>query len=106
MFSSGAATAMKKTSFDLNGTGTVADAVLPDAVLDVTADVCPMTFVRTRLALDRLPSGATLLVLAKGAEPLANIPATARAQGHAVLDETRDADGIGRILLKKAASVA
>jgi TusA-related sulfurtransferase len=106
MFSSGAATAMKKTSFDLNGAGTVADAVTPDAVLDVTADVCPMTFVRTRLALDRLPAGATLLVLAKGTEPLSNIPATARAQGHAVLGETRESDGTGRILLQKAGRIA
>jgi tRNA 2-thiouridine synthesizing protein A len=98
MFSSPAGTAMEKTNFVLNGAGMV-----PDAVLDVTADVCPMTFVRTRLALDRLPAGATLLVLAKGAEPLANIPATARAQGHRVLAETRDADGTGRILLQKSA---
>jgi tRNA 2-thiouridine synthesizing protein A len=88
---------MEKTNFDLNGAGTV-----PDAVLDVTTDVCPMTYVRTRLALDRLPAGATLLVLAKGIEPLANIPATARAQGHRVLAETHDAVGTGQILLQKA----
>jgi TusA-related sulfurtransferase len=87
---------MKSTSSERFGAETVADATL-----DVTADVCPMTFVRTRLALDRLAQGATLLVLAKGAEPLANIPATARAQGHAVLQETRAADGTGRILLRK-----
>lgn len=71
------------------------------ATLDVRAEMCPMTYVRTRLALDRLAAGATLLVLAKGAEPLANIPANARAQGHAVLAETQDADGTGTILLRK-----
>lgn len=87
---------MKIVSFQSNGTEPVADATL-----DVTADVCPMTFVRTRLALDRLGPGATLLVLAKGAEPLANIPATARAQGHEVLAETQATDGTGRILLRK-----
>ena len=87
---------MEKPSSD-----TDASATVPDAVLDVTSDICPMTFVRTRLALDRLAAGATLLVLAKGAEPLANIPATARAQGHTVLAETRAADGAGRILLRK-----
>ena len=76
-------------------------ASAPDAVVDVTAEHCPMTFVRTRLALDRLPPGGTLLVLAKGAEPLTNIPANARAQGHAVLAETRLPDGIGHILLRK-----
>ena len=88
---------MKKVCFQSNEADMAADAVL-----EVTADVCPMTFVRTRLALDRLAPGATLLVLAKGSEPLANIPATARAQGHHVLSETRSADGTGRILLRKA----
>ncbi len=87
---------MKNVSFQSNGVELVADAVL-----DVTADVCPMTFVRTRLALDRLAAGATLLVFAKGAEPLANIPATARAQGHTVLNETALTDGTGQILLRK-----
>ncbi|WP_431272741.1 sulfurtransferase TusA family protein [Dankookia sp. P2] len=28
-----------------------------DRQLDITADTCPMTFVRTRLALDRMKSG-------------------------------------------------
>lgn len=73
----------------------------PAATLDVRAEMCPMTYVRTRLALDRLPAGATLLVLAKGAEPLANIPANARAQGHTVLAETQSDGGTGTILLRK-----
>lgn len=60
-----------------------------------------MTYVRTRLALDRLAPGATLLVLAMGDEPRENIPANARAQGHAVLAQTTESDGSTRILLRK-----
>ncbi len=44
-----------------------------------------MTYVRVRLALDRLGSGEVLLVTLRGAEPLENVPATAVEQGHAVL---------------------
>ncbi len=53
--------------------------------LDITGETCPMTFVRTRLMLDRLPAGAILTVRLKGKEPLANIPRSAQALGHAVL---------------------
>ncbi len=70
--------------------------------LDITAETCPMTFVRTRLALDRLPAGATLLVLTRGEEPRRNLPRTAAEQGHAVLDQRARADGVTALLLRKA----
>ena len=62
--------------------------------IDVTADVCPMTFVRTRLALDKLAPGDILLVKLKGQEPLHNVPRTAKEQGHEVLSLDTDAAGI------------
>ncbi|SDB69750.1 TusA-related sulfurtransferase [Belnapia rosea] len=60
-----------------------------------------MTFVRTRLALDRMASGETLLVRLRGEEPRRNIPRTATEQGHAVLGEAEAADGIVLLLLRK-----
>jgi len=72
-----------------------------DATLDITAETCPMTFVRTRLALDRLAPGQRLRVLLRGEEPRRNVPATAREQGHAVLAEDTAADGITRLVLQK-----
>jgi TusA-related sulfurtransferase len=42
-----------------------------------------MTWVRTKLALDRLPAGETLEVRAAG-EALENVPRSAREAGHAV----------------------
>lgn len=72
-----------------------------DRVIDITRDVCPMTFVRTRIALDRLASGQTLLVRLKGDEPLRNVPRTAVEQGHAVLDQRLDSDGSTLLLLRK-----
>lgn len=60
-----------------------------------------MTFVRTRLALDRLPPGALLEVRLRGAEPLRNVPRTATEQGHAVLRQAEQADGSTLLLLRK-----
>lgn len=60
-----------------------------------------MTFVRTRLALDRLESGQTLLVRLRGDEPRRNLPRTATDQGHAILAETECPDGSLALLLRK-----
>ncbi|MGH7044711.1 MAG: sulfurtransferase TusA family protein [Acetobacteraceae bacterium] len=72
-----------------------------DRELDITGDLCPMTFVRTRLALDRMQPGQTLLVRLRGAEPLANVPRAAAELGHAVLALATDADGVSRLLLRR-----
>lgn len=60
-----------------------------------------MTFVRTRLALDRLRPGQTLLVHLRGEEPRRSVPETAAGLGHAVLALETDADGATRLLLRK-----
>lgn len=73
----------------------------PDVLLDVSAETCPMTFVRTRLALDRLPDGSVLAVRFRGEEPRRNLPRTAQEQGHAVLSLEDLGDGYGRLVLRK-----
>nr|WP_279387817.1 sulfurtransferase TusA family protein [Roseicella frigidaeris] len=72
-----------------------------DRQLDITTDTCPMTFVRTRLALDRMQSGQTLLLRLRGEEPRRNLPRTATEQGHAVLAQRELADGSLLLLLRK-----
>ena len=56
--------------------------------LDITGLICPMTFVRTKLALEKMAPGTILEVTLKGAEPLANVPRSARQHGHSVLSVT------------------
>ena len=72
-----------------------------DQELDITSEVCPMTFVRTRLALDRMAPGQTLLVRLRGEEPLRNVPRTAREQGHEVLSLETAPDGVSLLLLRR-----
>jgi TusA-related sulfurtransferase len=52
--------------------------------LDITALRCPMTWVRTKLELERLAAGETLLVSCPPGEALENVPRSAREAGHAV----------------------
>ncbi len=70
--------------------------------LDITRDICPMTFVRTRLALDRLPPGTRLLVRLKGDEARRNVPRSVREHGHKVLEEQTGPDGVTSLLLERA----
>ncbi len=69
--------------------------------IDITREACPMTFVRTRLALDKMAPGETLLVKLKGAEPLSNVPRTAAEQGHQVLSLETDQQGISHLLVRR-----
>jgi TusA-related sulfurtransferase len=57
----------------------------PDHSIDITGEVCPMTFVRTKLKLERMRPGEVLAVRLKGEEPLKNVPRAAREEGHAIL---------------------
>jgi TusA-related sulfurtransferase len=69
--------------------------------IDITADICPMTFVRTRLVLDKMAPGETLQVRLKGDEPLRNVPRTAVEQGHEVLSKETDSHGVSTILIRR-----
>jgi len=56
----------------------------PGDVLDLSGEVCPFTFVRTKLALEALPMGATLRVVVDHEPARANVPRSARQWGQEV----------------------
>ena len=69
--------------------------------IDITGETCPMTFVRTRLALDRLRPGDTLLVRLRGEEPRASVPRSAALLGHQILAEETGKDEVTRVLIRR-----
>jgi tRNA 2-thiouridine synthesizing protein A len=52
--------------------------------LDVTALTCPMTWVRTKLELERIAPGEALEVRCAAGEALENVPRSAVEAGHDV----------------------
>lgn len=60
-----------------------------------------MTFVRTKLRLERMRSGEILNVRLKGDEPLRNVPRAAREEGHTILD-IRDAGDAHVVSIRRA----
>jgi len=67
-------------------------SIQADHDIDITGEVCPMTFVRTKLRLERMQPGETLAVRLRGDEPLRNVPRAARDEGHAILSIEPDGD--------------
>lgn len=66
-----------------------------DFRLDITDQVCPLTFVRTKLMIERMAPGQVLAVRLKGSEPLKNVPRSVRELGHAILSLEPEAAGGG-----------
>jgi tRNA 2-thiouridine synthesizing protein A len=77
------------------------EAFASDADLDITAELCPMTYVRTRLALERLAPGQILAVTLRGEDPLRNVPLSATRQGHQVLAQEPVAGGATRMWIRR-----
>lgn len=71
----------------------------PHFVLDITGEVCPLTFVRTKLLIERMAAGQTADVLLRDGEPLANVPRAVEALGHSVLEVVPlpESDGNGSV---------
>jgi TusA-related sulfurtransferase len=74
---------------------------MAEVQLDITREHCPMTFVKTKIALSKLSIGDRLEVLVTEGEPLDNIPKSSTEQGFNVVEVTHVKDKIHRILIQK-----
>jgi TusA-related sulfurtransferase len=70
--------------------------------LDITKEHCPMTFVKTKIALEALEPEDTLELLVLKGEPLDNIPRSAKAEGHTILTVEPVEGDVYRILIERA----
>jgi len=72
-----------------------------DAELDLRGEVCPYTFVRTRLALEAMAVGSVLAVLVDHEPASRNIPKSAREWGQEVAAVEPAGEQLWRITLVK-----
>lgn len=72
-----------------------------DHLLDITGDVCPMTLVRVRMALDKVAPGGVLRIQMAPGEPVASIPRTLRDEGHELVCLERAGDHFEAAFRKK-----
>ncbi len=69
--------------------------------LDITKEHCPMTFVKTKIALERMAVGDVLEVLLTTGEPLDNVPKSATEQGYTVHSTTQISADVYQVTISK-----
>lgn len=78
------------------------DIKITDTV-DITDVVCPVTFVKTKVALEELEEGEILQVHLNDGEPVQNVPRSVKDEGHRVLKLQDNGDGTYELYIRKGA---
>ena len=63
-----------------------------DTQIDITQEICPMTYVKTKLKLETMSPGQVLEVILREGEPLTNVPKSLTAEGHEILDVRQEGE--------------
>ena len=69
--------------------------------VDITDVVCPVTFVKTKVALEELEDGQILQVHLNDGEPVQNVPRSVKDEGHQVLKLKDNEDGTYELFIRK-----
>ena len=72
-----------------------------DKELDIKGEVCPYTFVKTKLALEAMSPGQVLRVLVDHIPATDNVPRSLKGEGNQVLDVSQVNDTDWQIIARK-----
>ena len=72
-----------------------------DDTVDITDVVCPVTFVKTKVALEELDDGQILAVHLNDGEPVLNVPRSVKDEGHQILRLIDNEDGTYELIVNK-----
>jgi tRNA 2-thiouridine synthesizing protein A len=70
--------------------------------LDLRSEVCPYTFVKTKLKLEELDRGQDLTILLDDSAATANVSKSLRSDGHEILNLKSISSEVWQIVVKKA----
>ena len=73
-----------------------------DKELNLRGEVCPYTFVKSKLALEVMQAGQVLQVIVDNEESASNVPRSMQNEGHDLLGVTKLSDKEWQILVRKA----
>lgn len=78
----------------------MADYTIDDTV-DITDVVCPVTFVKAKVAMEELEIGQILSVRMNDGEPVQNVPRSFKEEGQQILKLIENEDGTYNLIVKK-----
>ena len=76
------------------------EAISPDVKKDFRGVMCPMNFVKTKIALTPMKSGQILEILLDDGAPIENVPGSVKNEGHTILS-TEKVENYWKVLIKK-----
>ena len=71
-----------------------------DERVDITDVVCPVTFVKAKVAIEELEIGQILAVRVNDGEPVQNVPRSFKDEGQQILKLINNEDGTYDLILK------
>ncbi|MBI3813160.1 MAG: sulfurtransferase TusA family protein [Nitrospinae bacterium] len=72
-----------------------------DDSINLSGEVCPMTFVLTKMRLDALKPGQHLEVVLPAGEPMRNVPISVKEEGHKIL-KVEKMGNMFRLIIEKS----
>lgn len=78
----------------------MADFTIDDTV-DITDVVCPVTFVKAKVALEELEDGQILAIRMNDGEPVQNVPRSIKEEGHQILKLKDNGDETYTLIVRK-----
>jgi len=72
-----------------------------DETVDITDVVCPVTFVKAKVALEELDDGTILSIRMNDGEPVQNVPRSIKEEGHQILKLEDNHDGTYNLIVRK-----
>ena len=72
-----------------------------DEQVDITDVVCPVTFVKAKVALEEMDEGKVLAVKMNDGEPVQNVPRSIKEEGHQILKLEDNGDDTFTLIVKK-----
>ena len=76
--------------------------ILIDRELDIRGEVCPSTFVWSKLALEAMESGQVLEIVVDHLPATTNVPRSLKAEGHRILRVAQLTETDWQIVVAKA----
>ena len=76
------------------------ETIVPDVKKDFRSVMCPMNFVKTKIALTPMQSGQILEILLDDGAPIENVPGSVKNEGHTILS-TEKVENYWKVLIKK-----
>ena len=77
------------------------DEIVVNRTLDLKGEVCPYTFIKSRLAIEDMQIGEVLRVIVDHKAAIENIPRSMKDEGHKTLKVKKINDTDWQVVIKK-----